>query len=291
MRIATCPVLPSAGTVTLAFVSLVTVSPASCAVPTHAVLAPVNPDPVTAITVPTGPVLGEIPLIAGLGNTADAVVTVNELGEKAACRELKIATWPVWPFAGTVTRTCVSLTTLRGALSDPMRAEFEPVKPEPETVMTVPTGPEVGEKPLMLCCGVAGGVVAAMNVKEPGEKAACWELKTAIWPVLPSAGTVILIWLSLTTCNEASCALPIQTELEPVKPDPFIVMTVPTGPDSGENELICCWGSVAAIAPQETESIAAAKRPTPLPRYAGQLANPVDSRVVAIVSVRTTLVK
>lgn len=59
------PVVASLGTVIAICVSLVTLTIASCAEPIHAVVSPVNPEPVTVITVPAAPLLGVIFKIYG----------------------------------------------------------------------------------------------------------------------------------------------------------------------------------------------------------------------------------
>lgn len=80
--------------------------------------------------------------------------TVNDPLENAACCVLRRAIWPACAPLGTVTCATVSLITRSPALcAEPIQAVFDPVKPEPFTVTTVPTGPETGENPLMLCCG------------------------------------------------------------------------------------------------------------------------------------------
>ena len=53
-----------------------------------------------------------------------------------------------------------------------------------------------------------------------------------------SDGTVAVISPSLTTENDASCALPIQTAVAPVKPLPLMVSPDPMAPDVGEKPLI-----------------------------------------------------
>src|SRR6187401_1240420 len=58
-------------------------------------------------------------------------------------------------------------------------------------------------------------------------------LNRAIAPVVASAGMVTRAWLSLTTLTPASCAAPTHAALSPLKPDPFRVTTVPTGPELG----------------------------------------------------------
>ncbi len=79
--------------------------------------------------------------------------TVNEVAVKAAWAGLKIPMAPVVAPAGMVTRSRESLMTVALAFfAAPTHANVEPVKPPPFTVTTVPTGPELGEKFVMLCC-------------------------------------------------------------------------------------------------------------------------------------------
>jgi hypothetical protein len=134
-------------------------------------------------------------------------------------------------------RACVSLSTdTFASWALPIQATLVPVNPEPVTVMMVPTGPDDGENPEMLCCGYP--VEAWVNVKDVAENAECDGFSNATGPLVASDGTVTFAWVSLMTLIAASWALPTQAWFEPVKPDPFTVITVPTAPEDGEKDLI-----------------------------------------------------
>ena len=82
-----------------------------------------------------------------------APVTVNHVAANDTYDGLKIPMEPLVALAGIVNCRRVSLNTVIGTLrAFPTHARFEPVKPRPRTVTTVPTGPEAGEKLMMVCC-------------------------------------------------------------------------------------------------------------------------------------------
>ena len=73
-------------------------------------------------------------------------VMAKELGENDECKGFRTASWPVTASCGTVTSTLVSLSTCTTpSRALPIHAVVSPVKPEPVTVITVPTAPDVGE--------------------------------------------------------------------------------------------------------------------------------------------------
>ena len=159
--------------------------------------------------------------------------------------------------------TCaeVLLTTLSTALcAEPIQAVVDPVKPEPVTNITVPVGPEAGENPLMLCCGLEVDAALA-NVNEAELNAECVGLRMAIAPVVASAGTVTVACVLLITLRAASWPLPTQACVEPLKPVPVRVTNDPAAPLEGENPLIPCCGLVAApLATVYAEAVNAACR-------------------------------
>ncbi len=180
-------------------------------------------------------------LLELLEELLEAVATVNEPGEKAAFLALRITTCPVFPSAGTVIFTCVSLTTFSAASCPlPIHAALAPVNPEPDTVKTVPTGPEVGVKLPIIGCGRVAELAVTANVE--GLKAECAGLISAIEPLVASAGTVTVAWVSLITFTVAVWLLPTHAWFDPVKPEPVIVTAVPTGPLAGEIVVMTCCG-------------------------------------------------
>ncbi len=129
-----------------------------------------KPVPCSVTTVPSGPLKGEKLMMYGCGTVEllpvvlDFVlllpvvvvdvpllvldfVMVNEVGENDECRGFKTASWPLTASCGMVTSTLVSLSTCTlPSRALPIHAVVRPVKPEPVTVTTVPTGPDVGAK-------------------------------------------------------------------------------------------------------------------------------------------------
>ena len=93
------------------------------------------------------------------------------LAVKAAWAALKMPIAPLLAPTGMVTRIWLSLTTTTLALcAAPTQARFEPLKPLPLTVTTVPGAPLAGVKLLICCCGKLVGVdePPPVEVVEPG---------------------------------------------------------------------------------------------------------------------------
>jgi hypothetical protein len=109
------------------------------------------------------------------------------------------------------------------------------------------TAPEIVAEPAV---GGGVGVVAALvTVKVADVKCENCGLMKPKCAVVASFGTVTLIKVSLTMWTLASCAAPIHTCVNPVKPVPGIVMMVPGGPEAGEKpEGIGVVRAVALIA-------------------------------------------
>src|SRR6185503_20008918 len=95
---------------------------------------------------------------------------------------------------------------------------------------------------MMLCCGSTGA--AALTVNEVAVNAACVALKIPMAPVVAPTGIVTRTCASLTTVTAALCAAPTHADVEPVKPLPFSVTTVPTGPEPGAKFMMLCCTSV-----------------------------------------------
>ena len=80
------------------------------------------------------------------------------------------------------------------------------------------------------------------TLNEVAVKAAWAGLKIPIAPVVAPAGMVTRSCESLMTVTAAFFAVPTHANVEPVKPLPFTVTTVPTRPELGEKLLIHCCG-------------------------------------------------
>jgi hypothetical protein len=84
-----------------------------------------------------------------------AGVTVNMAELDAVPAGVVTETTPVIAWSGTVAVICVAETTVKVALTPPNATAVAPVKPVPEIVTNVPTGPEVAVNELT-AAGVAG---------------------------------------------------------------------------------------------------------------------------------------
>ena len=108
------------------------------------------------------------------------------------------------------------------------------LKPVPPIVTSVPTGPEAGENPLI----DGGGITVKLSelvAVPPG-------VSTDICPELAPAGTVAVIWVLETTVTPVKLVPFSFTAVAPVKPEPSIVTSVPTGPEVGVNAVMVGGG-------------------------------------------------
>lgn len=152
-------------------------------------VAPSRPVPVKVTTVPTGPEVGEKPVMTGAGMTVKLVALV------ALPPAVVTATAPVVAPPGTVAVICVGLTTLKDAGVPLNVTELAPSKAEPVRVTEVPTGPEAGRIPEM--------VGAGMRVKLAGLAALPPGVVTEMVPVVAPTGTVAVICVAETTLKLA----------------------------------------------------------------------------------------
>ena len=128
------------------------------AAPSTATVTTLAPDTVPEIAsgVADDPAVAVLTAGGGVAATdfAAAAVTVKLFGENAAFCGLRMPTCAVVASAGTVTSTTPSFRTVTvPSWPLPIQARSRPVKPEPVTVITVPAGPEAGEKLAMIGCG------------------------------------------------------------------------------------------------------------------------------------------
>src|SRR5206468_1776206 len=94
--------------------------------------------------VPTGPLVGEKPVMAGGGMTVNVPLLV------AVPPDVVTLIVPVLAPPGTVAVIDVDEFTVKLALVPLKATAVAPVKLEPEIVTVVPTGPLVGEKPVIV---------------------------------------------------------------------------------------------------------------------------------------------
>jgi len=163
------------------------------------------------------------------------------VGAGIATRVTVVEAWPVPP--APVQERLYVVVAVGDTESVPLVASA-PVQP-PEAVHAVAfvlDQVRVELPPAAIDAGLApsvtvGAPVDAVTVNESGGNTAVVGLSKPIFcaPTMASEGTVTWTVESLMTTSGASCAAPIQAELNPVKPAPVTVMTVPIGPETGAN--------------------------------------------------------
>jgi len=146
---------------------------------------------------------------------------------------------PVTAPTGTVAVIWVAeLTTKFVAATPPNFTEVAPVKPVPWIVTEVPTGPLVGVKDVI--------VGAVVTVKSDALVAVPPGVVTVILPVTAPLGTLAVTRVPAPfTENVVAATPPNFTEVAPVKPVPWIVTEVPTGPLVGVKDVIV--GAVVTV--------------------------------------------
>ena len=145
-----------------------------------------KPVPLIVTAVPPGPLVGVKLLMVGAGITVKSVALV--------AIPPAVSTWmgPVVAPVGTDVVIWLSLITVNDGWFVPLkRTAVAPVNPVPVTVTAVPSGPLVGEKPVI--------VGTAMTVKSAALVAVPPGVSTWMGPVVAPTGTVVLICVSLTT--------------------------------------------------------------------------------------------
>ena len=217
------PILPveaPAGTVAVIEVALTPVK--SAGMPSNVtVVAPLKPVPEIVTRVPTGPDVGEKPVMAG-GGTISTVKVAALLTSPPGC------VTPILPVnapLGTIAVICVDeLTVYVPAEAPPKVTPVALLNPLPVMVTTVPTGPLIGLKPLI------AGMTSKAVVLTPVPPVPVTEME----PLSAPAGTVAVIFVFESTVNEVAATPPNSTAVAPVKPVPVTVTVVPTSPDVGE---------------------------------------------------------
>jgi hypothetical protein len=144
------PLVVPVATVAVILVGLLTVNVVALVELNFTAVAPVKFVPVIVATVPTGPAVG-LKLV-----TVGGSVTVKSVADPAVPPPVKTVIFPVLDPLGTVAVIWVALLILKlvDAFALNMTA-VAPVKFVPETVTTVPEGPEAGAK--LEIVGAAGG--------------------------------------------------------------------------------------------------------------------------------------
>jgi len=194
-------------------------------------------DPEIVTEVPAAPEVGDRPDMLGVGSTV-------KLTPLLATPPTDTTTLPVLAPDGTGDLIEVALQLVGAAVVPLNVTVLEPcVAPKfvPLMVTTVPTAPEVGERPLML--GVAATVNFTPLLATP-------PTVTTTFPVVALAGTGTRIVPERQLVGLATVPLKV-TVLDPwlePKPDPAMVTEVPTGPEVGDRLLIVGAAVAAEVA-------------------------------------------
>jgi hypothetical protein len=175
---ATGPVVAPTGTVAVIWTSESTTNAAG--VPLKVTeLAVVNSEPEIVTSVPTWPAVGENEVTTGARTTVKLAALVP------VPAAFVTATGPVVAPAGTVAVIWRSESTTNAAGTPPKVTDVAVANSEPETVTSVPTGPEVGANELTT--GATTTVKLAALVPVPAA------FVTATGPVVAPTGTVAVI--------------------------------------------------------------------------------------------------
>ena len=224
------PVVAPLGTVPCSWVSESTVKEVAEVPLKDTALVPVKPLPVRVTWVPTGPLVGEKEVMVGGPRTEKGVA------EELVPSRLETEIGPLEALPSTTARSRVSEITVKipAVLKSPkilLKETFVvPVKYLPVMVTSVPTGPLVGVKLVMM-----GGVVTVKLVVEEVVPAG---FVTLMGPDVALLGTVARSWVSELTVKEVA-GVPLKvTALVPVKLLPVRVTWVPTGPLEGVKETM-----------------------------------------------------
>jgi hypothetical protein len=112
----------------------------------------------------------------------------------------------------------------------------------PVIVTDVPTGPDVGERLLMLGAGIVTVKLTPLL--------ACPPTVTTTLPVVAPVGTAATILVALQFAGVAVVPLKVTVLVPCVDPKfaPLIVTAVPTGPDPGDTPLIVGAGALPLLA-------------------------------------------
>lgn len=182
--------------------------------------------PVKVTTVPLGPLVGENDVMVG----ALKAVTVKLLELAPVPDGVVTLMGPVIAPEGTVAVMAVALATLKLVAVVPLKLTLvAPVKFMPVSVTTVPLGPLVGVK--LVIVGVLIVKLAPLDTEPAG-------FVTITFPVVAPIGTVAVIDVAETTLNDDALTPLNFTAVVPRKFVPVIVTLVPTIPLVGVNDVM-----------------------------------------------------
>jgi hypothetical protein len=214
-----------AGTVAVIWVEVTTVNVALTPLKRTSVV-PVKFVPVMVTEVPTGPEVGEKLTMVGGRMTTKLVPLV------AVPSGVVTVMGPVVAPAGTVAVICVLLLTVKVAATPLKRTSVVPVKFVPVMVTDAPTGPDAGEKLVMVGGRMTTKLVRLVAVP-PGPV-------TLMGPVVAPTGTVAvmvsestMLKTALTPLNRTSVTVSRFDNRESKKFSPTMVTDVPMTPDVG----------------------------------------------------------
>lgn len=226
------PVVAPTGSVAVILVLETTVKSVATTPLKSTDVAPVKPNPVRVTIAPTAPLVGLKEVIFG-------AVTVKLV--RLAPVPPGVVTWikPVVAPAGTVSVIFVQEVTVKVVTATPLTSTaLAPVKPDPDSVTTVPHGPLVGENELIF------GKSKTVKIVEVHPLPAI--VVAQIFPGLEPIGTLVEICVSELIVNVALLPLKV-TFVTKVKPVPVRVTGVPMSPLAGENAVIFGFGTTMKL--------------------------------------------
>jgi hypothetical protein len=144
---------------------------------------------------------------------------------------------PVVAPVGTVAVICVAESTVKlVALTLLKLTAVAPVKPVPVIFTTVPTGPKVGVKDVMVAQAAATVKSAVLVAAVPTP------VSTLTFPVVALLGTIAVIWVALSARVEGATVVLKVTAPALFEASrrfvPVMVTDVPAGPHVGVNEVM-----------------------------------------------------
>jgi hypothetical protein len=162
---------------------------------------------------------------------------------------------------GTVAVICVAEFTVKLVAATLLKlTAVAPVKPVPVIVTTVPTGPDVGVKDVIVA-QVAATMKSAVLVA-----AGATPVSTLTFPVVAPEGTDAVIWVALPT--EAARAAVVLNVTAPALSEasrrfvPVMLTAVPTGPHVGVKEVIV-GAQVPGLATMKSAALITVPPPPP----------------------------
>jgi hypothetical protein len=178
---------------------------------------------------------------SSVGADSAGIVTAKGAAELAVPLAVEMLMTPETAPVGTVARTCVEETNEKlVAATPPKRTAVAPVRFVPVIVTTVPTGPLVGVKLVMVGVGT-------VTINEDVLVAEPLDVVTVICPVAAPAGTVTMICVAVLEVIVPFTPPPKRTAVAPVRFVPVIVTDEPAEPLTGVKPVMVGTGVTVPI--------------------------------------------